>query len=225
MVRIAPEDAGGIDKSNQDSPEDDDSDGPNVVRAQMGTIRAGLSEQGGDQNIANDAFAAAGTTPDAVVTQDDDSPNVVAEGGSLDSPTVSIEEQRADVIVGTPEGGAAVQTKGDEVVGLGPGSNKLSSLGDSSPGDDSSPSTTSEGDSNSSTMWGGDNRSTDQVVEQARQRLGAGGGTSGGFGGFGSGQGGLMNMLTSPVGIVLLVSLSVLATFLATDDGGDNGEQ
>lgn len=143
MVRIRPDDEGGSGGSGT----------VDAVRAQMGTIRAALDPMGGDQSIKNKSYAAAGTTPDAVVSQNESTPDVVAAGGGFDNPAGSTGQRVKDVILGTDDGGAAVKTKGGEVTGLGPKVSRLfdGSGGSGDPGGDPPPERNPPGSSDDST--------------------------------------------------------------------------
>jgi len=225
MVRIRPTDSsGGGGDANSDEKADIGGDRQSdqqqsAVTAQMGTIRAGLDPQGGDQNIANDAFAAVGTTPDAVISTDDNSPDVVAEGGGFDNPSGSSGQRRKDVVVETPEGGAAVQTQDNEVVSLGPKASRLSSL--VSGGSNGSGSSGSAGSGESGGMSSASETvqralSTDALPAPLRpgsQGQGAGLPLSTNGGG-----GGLLDKLTSPLGLVATAVTVGAVAFVASND-------
>lgn len=225
MVRINPYDSGGtggdpnedddLDKRKQDSPEDDDSSNEPVT-AQTGTLRAATDPMAGAEQYKQKSTAQAGTTVDYLAnTQNEDGRDVVAEGNASKGSTMT-------GVVGTPEGGAVVNSRDGEPISAGPGRDRLASLAGDSGGD-----TQPESDDPSpSTMDRDRDGSTPQRVQRAvRQRLGGGGGGGLGFpGAGGSGGGGLVDTLTSPAGIVLVVVAAFALTFGATAGDSSGGE-
>lgn len=218
MVRIAPTDSGASEEElrdasgldNDDTGEDgtSSSDENNTVRANMAELRVAAADS---EQYKNETKARAGESIEFLQsTKDDGDQHTVVANEATQQGTKT-------GIIGTPEGGTVANVRDGEIQDIVNAGDRLKSIGDSSPSDDSDP----DGSDPEPTSEPSNNgpRAT-EVPEPIRNALRGG---SGPLGQPGSG-GGILDMLTSPVGIVLIVVTAVALTFGVSNDDDDGGE-
>lgn len=215
-------DASETDDAAEDPPDDSGGSEPTRTSAASGTLRALSAPEAGAEDIQNRTLGAIGTPIDAIVDPTTGDTAVASDSQSGG--------KRGTVNVATPEGGVTAATDqtedgGGEIVGFAGDTSRLDSLGDGGGGagggggggsQDTTTTTAGGADPSGAQTTDGGGTSPGDVVDSTMERaqqafpssgMGFGGGSSGiGFPGGGDGDGGgLVDTLTSPVGLVLTV--------------------
>lgn len=209
------------DDAAEDPPDNSGSNSePTRTSAATGTLAALSHEEAGAEDVQNKNVGVVGSSVDAL--QDPETGDVAY---ASDSQSWQGDGRMAEVNVATPEGGVDVSVSPDGEVDPGRqgDTSRMTEVQenyrDASTSDDSQPDPTQQPDQTRDQTNDSGPTTNTETEQQAQQRFsssGQGFGSSGGLGfpgDNGSGSGDLMDKLTSPAGIVLLIIATVAVVF------------